>query len=154
MNLPSGGMRHMSINNREKLPKSCWRAREDSLEINTCHSQSIKQVSCMGKCCLMRRPRAVKTIRAKIQTPRMWKTRIWFGYLTQWQLHIPSLCSFKGEICETHKHPRLPRTPDWSSYLSIYTCISGCLGCCGNNHWPFVALPKEQRECKMNHGRR
>lgn len=52
MNLPSGGMRHMSINNREKLPKSCWRAREDSLEINTCHSQSIKQVSCMGNCCL------------------------------------------------------------------------------------------------------
>ena len=42
----------MSINNREKLPKSCWRAREDSLEINTCHSQSIRQVSCTGNCCL------------------------------------------------------------------------------------------------------
>ena len=52
MSLPSGDMHHMSINNREKLPKSCWRAREDNLEINTCHSPSIKQVSCMGKCCL------------------------------------------------------------------------------------------------------
>ena len=33
----------MSIGNREKLPKSCWRAREDNLEINTCHIQSIKR---------------------------------------------------------------------------------------------------------------
>lgn len=116
-----------------------------------------QQVNLMGQGLsqnIVKRSRAVKTIRVKIQTPRMWKTRIWLGYLTQWQLHIPSLCSFKGEICETHKHPRLPRTPDWSSYLSIYTCISGCLGCCGNNHWPFVSFLKEQRECKMNHGRK